>query len=207
MLLSWWCPLGQGKGHLPAREYIILIPILTPLSCHWTMDSTLKSHLDWWIFRIYFPNCEKQKYCLKHLHLKVKVLFRGTVMYEYVHCPIWNFISDTDQWPWRLSLAVYVLYKCSVEAKRKMADGTKLVKVWVSVPSHSSTGTSDTYHWKDSYVKLDLVQNWIPKGLLNSRAGNKKLTFSFFTGRCWVTGLSVMEHLTSSWTPYQRKSL
>jgi hypothetical protein len=32
--------LGQGKGHLPTREYIImdrLIPILTPLSSHWTV--------------------------------------------------------------------------------------------------------------------------------------------------------------------------
>jgi hypothetical protein len=32
--------LGAGKGHLPACEYIImdrLIPILTPLSCHWTV--------------------------------------------------------------------------------------------------------------------------------------------------------------------------
>ncbi len=40
MLLSWWCPLGQGKGHLPARENIrmdLLIPILTPLSFHWTV--------------------------------------------------------------------------------------------------------------------------------------------------------------------------
>jgi hypothetical protein len=40
LLLTWWCPLGQGKGHLPAREYIImdrLILILTPLSSHWTV--------------------------------------------------------------------------------------------------------------------------------------------------------------------------
>jgi hypothetical protein len=40
MLLSWWCPLGQSKGHLPAREDIImdrLIPILTHLSSHWTV--------------------------------------------------------------------------------------------------------------------------------------------------------------------------
>ncbi len=40
MLLSGWCPLGHGKGHLPAREYVIrnrLIPILTPLSSRWTV--------------------------------------------------------------------------------------------------------------------------------------------------------------------------
>ncbi len=40
MLLSWWCPLGQGKEHLPARQFVILdrlIPILTHLSCHWTV--------------------------------------------------------------------------------------------------------------------------------------------------------------------------
>ncbi len=40
MLLSWWCPLGQSKGHLPAREDIImdrLIPILTHLSSRWTV--------------------------------------------------------------------------------------------------------------------------------------------------------------------------
>ena len=43
MLLSWWCPLGQSKGHLPAREDIImdrLIPILTHLSSHWTVPLT-----------------------------------------------------------------------------------------------------------------------------------------------------------------------
>jgi hypothetical protein len=40
MLLSWCCPLGQGKEHLAAREFIImdrLIPILTPLSSRWTV--------------------------------------------------------------------------------------------------------------------------------------------------------------------------
>ncbi len=40
MLLSWWCLLGQSKGHLPAREDIImdrLIPILTHLSSRWTV--------------------------------------------------------------------------------------------------------------------------------------------------------------------------
>jgi hypothetical protein len=43
MLLSWWCPLGQGKGQLPAREYIIkdwFKLILTPLSYHWTVRRT-----------------------------------------------------------------------------------------------------------------------------------------------------------------------
>ncbi len=40
MKLSWWCPLGQGKWHLPAKECIImdrLIPILTHHSSHWTV--------------------------------------------------------------------------------------------------------------------------------------------------------------------------
>jgi hypothetical protein len=44
MLLSRWSPLGQGKGHLPAREYIRmdrLIPILTPLCSHWTIPLTI----------------------------------------------------------------------------------------------------------------------------------------------------------------------
>jgi hypothetical protein len=47
MLLSRWCPLGQGKGHLPAREDIImdrLIPILTPLSCRWTVPLKGQCH-------------------------------------------------------------------------------------------------------------------------------------------------------------------
>ncbi len=46
MLLSWWCSLGQRKGHLPAGEYIIrnrLIPILTPLSSRWTVPLTVPS--------------------------------------------------------------------------------------------------------------------------------------------------------------------
>ncbi len=50
MKLSWWCPLGQGKWHLPAKEYIImdrLIPILTHLSSHWTVP------LMWWVQRLY----------------------------------------------------------------------------------------------------------------------------------------------------------
>ncbi len=45
MLLSWWCPLGQSKGQLPAREDIImdrLIPILTHLSSHWTVPLSQK---------------------------------------------------------------------------------------------------------------------------------------------------------------------
>ncbi len=44
MLLSWWCPLGQDKGNLLAREYIImnrLIPILTHLSSHWKVPLIL----------------------------------------------------------------------------------------------------------------------------------------------------------------------
>ncbi len=45
MLLSWWCPLGQGKGHLPAKEYMLvdrLVSILTHLSSHWTVPLTRK---------------------------------------------------------------------------------------------------------------------------------------------------------------------
>ncbi len=40
MLLSWWCPLGHGKRHLPAIQIFIavrLIPILTHLSSGWTV--------------------------------------------------------------------------------------------------------------------------------------------------------------------------
>ncbi len=48
MLLSWWCPLGQDKEHLLARQFIILdrlIPILTHLSCHWTGPVKIPCHL------------------------------------------------------------------------------------------------------------------------------------------------------------------
>ncbi len=40
MILSWWCPLGHGKWHLPAIQFILavrLIPILTHLSSRWTI--------------------------------------------------------------------------------------------------------------------------------------------------------------------------
>ncbi len=40
MLLSWWCPLGHCKRHLPAIQIFIavrLIPILTHLSSRWTV--------------------------------------------------------------------------------------------------------------------------------------------------------------------------
>ncbi len=40
MLLSWWCPLGHDKRHLPAIQIFIavqLIPILTHLSSRWTV--------------------------------------------------------------------------------------------------------------------------------------------------------------------------
>jgi hypothetical protein len=40
MILSWWCPLGHGKWHLPAIQFILavrLIPILTHLSSRWTV--------------------------------------------------------------------------------------------------------------------------------------------------------------------------
>ena len=40
MLLSWWCPLGHGKRHLPPIQIFIvvrLIPILTQLSSRWTV--------------------------------------------------------------------------------------------------------------------------------------------------------------------------
>jgi hypothetical protein len=40
MLLSWGCPLGHGKWHLPAIQFILtvrLIPILTHLSSRWTV--------------------------------------------------------------------------------------------------------------------------------------------------------------------------
>ncbi len=58
MLLSWWCPLGHGKEHLPAKQFVILdrlIPILTHLSCHWTVPlNTVKSifHFVWFWFLI-----------------------------------------------------------------------------------------------------------------------------------------------------------
>ncbi len=48
MLLSRWCPLGQDKEHLPARQFIILdrlIPILTHLSCHWIVPLKIPRHL------------------------------------------------------------------------------------------------------------------------------------------------------------------
>ncbi len=41
MLLSWWCPLGHDKRHLPAIQIFIavqLIPILTNLSSRWTVS-------------------------------------------------------------------------------------------------------------------------------------------------------------------------
>ncbi len=40
MKLSWWCPLGHGKWHLPAIQFILTVwlkPILTPLSFHQTV--------------------------------------------------------------------------------------------------------------------------------------------------------------------------
>ncbi len=40
MIFSWWCPLGPGKWHLPAIQFILavrLIPILTHLSSRWTV--------------------------------------------------------------------------------------------------------------------------------------------------------------------------
>jgi hypothetical protein len=45
MLLSWWCPLGHGKWHLPAIQFILtvrLIPILTHLSSRWTVPLMAK---------------------------------------------------------------------------------------------------------------------------------------------------------------------
>jgi hypothetical protein len=45
MLLLWWCPLGQGKGHLPAMQFILavrLIPILTHLNSRWTVPLRCK---------------------------------------------------------------------------------------------------------------------------------------------------------------------
>ncbi len=37
MLLSWTCPFGAGKGHLPTRQFIKmdrLIPVSTQLCLH-----------------------------------------------------------------------------------------------------------------------------------------------------------------------------
>ncbi len=41
LLLSWWCPLGHGKGHLPTRQFIKM-DRLVPVSTHlFSLDSTL----------------------------------------------------------------------------------------------------------------------------------------------------------------------
>ncbi len=53
MLLSWWCPLGHDKRHLPATQIFIavrLIPILTHLSSGWTVpliEIFLQYHTCW----------------------------------------------------------------------------------------------------------------------------------------------------------------
>ncbi len=48
MLISWWCPLGHDKRHLPAIQIFIavpLIPILNHLSSRWTVPLTLNFRL------------------------------------------------------------------------------------------------------------------------------------------------------------------
>ncbi len=80
MLLSWWCPLGQCKGHLPAREDIImdqLIPILTHLSSHWTVP--LKSSAS---FRIlpFVPKFPLQG----QIKISVKLILSVTIFVVYV---------------------------------------------------------------------------------------------------------------------------
>ena len=48
MILSWWCPLGHWKLHLPAKQFILagrLIPILTHLSSCWTVPLRYQSNM------------------------------------------------------------------------------------------------------------------------------------------------------------------
>ncbi len=52
MILSWWCPLGHWKWHLPAIQFILavrLILILTRLSSRWTVPlNEAQEILFWW---------------------------------------------------------------------------------------------------------------------------------------------------------------
>ncbi len=48
MILSWWCPLGHWKWHLPAKQFILavrLTPILTHLSSRWTVPLRYQSNM------------------------------------------------------------------------------------------------------------------------------------------------------------------
>ncbi len=65
MILSWWCPLGHGKWHLPAIQFILavrLIPILTHLSSRWTVP--LRHHA---IFSVRYSSVQSPPSYLQYL--------------------------------------------------------------------------------------------------------------------------------------------
>ncbi len=106
MLLSWWCPLGHGKRHLPAIQIFIvvrLIPILTHLSSRWTVPLSYKKNLSatyapketicvkifWW-YQIFLKNTVhlfSQKLLRKYFfYLKVFAKIRQEKMLGKICC-------------------------------------------------------------------------------------------------------------------------
>ncbi len=73
MLLSWWCPFGHDKRHLPATQIFIavrLIPILTPLSSRWTVP------LIWYFLKVHLHHLSKIKKSPKEVAKVEKKIFR-----------------------------------------------------------------------------------------------------------------------------------
>ncbi len=88
ILLSWWCPLGHGKRHLPAKQIfsaVRLTPILTYLSSRWTVPLSTQ---EWKLLYLGFDF----EFCIVSLLVMLKYVGFFYIMYD-------PFIFPTKSFP------------------------------------------------------------------------------------------------------------
>ncbi len=123
MLLSWWCPLGQGKRHMPAIQIFIavrLIPILTHLSSRWTVP--LICFLLIFHVKVILAVVTSQKKCISYRNpIKISRCTAKTLdrkletniprneiarpRYQFLHSCIWEWFIYSQSHDWSAYLA------------------------------------------------------------------------------------------------------
>jgi hypothetical protein len=159
MILSWWCPLGQGKWHLPAIQFILavrLIPILTHLSSRWTVplkvqrrNPNQKRSALWRIFSTnksatanrkkgFYTNCDPNKaggwiyFCLKRLRTLKSFQILKTELINQKPIAVDDLFKTYPMVPvsCRSNLAGRYLYKGSSFHAKIQEDHTRILEVY-----------------------------------------------------------------------------
>ena len=97
MLLSWWCPFKIKKRKWPTRHFEIiyrLIPLLTPVSCRWTVPLRILSTVNQLIFM---------------KHGSIQLIFKNHISWV-----LWTNWSSWTMDPWiQIALSTSLPIRCN----------------------------------------------------------------------------------------------